>query len=459
MAALQEGSPQGITPNTRERREDARNNREEVEPDTPQLNVRSYDGSGNNREDMVRGASFAHLERLTFADYGDGVSSPAGSARPSARAVSNAVAHQEEGVSLPNPFSATDFVWQWGQFIDHDIGLTDGTEEVFDIVVPPNDPDFDPFGTGEELIGFHRALFDEDTGSSSSNPREQENEISAWIDGSMVYGSSLERATALRDGAFLRMSDDGLLPLNSGNLANANGPVGDPTSLFLAGDVRANEQVGLTVMHTLFVREHNRLVRMMLDENPTMTADQAFEEARKLVIAEIQVITFNEFLPALIGPNTLPDYEGYNPSAHPGLFNEFSVAAFRLGHTLVNNQLLRVDAEGRVLGELTLFDAFFSAPRILTNGRDIEPILRGLATQLHQTADPKIVNDLRNMLFGPPGAGGLDLAALNVQRGRDHGVPSYNDVRDALGFGRAGDFSEITTDIERQAQLASVYDS
>jgi len=253
----------------------------------------------------------------------------------------------------------------------------------------------------------------------------------------MVYGSDDVRAEALRDPndrALLRTSAGNLLPFNTENLTNANGPVRDATTLFLAGDVRANEQVGLTTLHTLFVREHN---------------------PRRLVIAEIQKITFEEHLPALLGPDAIPPYPGYDASINPSIYSEFSAAAFRLGHSMVSDNLLRLNASGNPTaeGSLRLRDAFFTAPQLLQSEADLEPILRGLATQRHQRIDVHVVNSLRNFLFGNPMAGGLDLAALNIQRGRDHGLPSYNDMRQHMGMERVGNFTMVTDDVELQEAL------
>ncbi len=221
--------------------------------------VRTIDGSGNNLDDTEMGASFIELLRIVDPDYGDGISTLAGEGRPSARAVSNAVSLQEE--SIPNTLGASDFLWQWGQFVDHDIDLTEGTDppESANIEVPIGDPFFDPDGTGTEVIELNRSIYNESSGTGTDNPRQQLNEISAWIDASNVYGSDEERANALRtnDGTGkLKTSEGNLLPFNTEGLPNAGGP---SDTLFLAGDVRANEQVALTAMHTLFVREHNRL--------------------------------------------------------------------------------------------------------------------------------------------------------------------------------------------------------
>ena len=132
------------------------------------------------------------------------------------------------------------------------------------------------------------------------------------------------------DSPFLLTSNDGLLPVNTDNFENDGGPNPDPTSLFLAGDIRANEQIGLTVMHTLFVREHNRLAAMLQADNPDLSGNEIFFLARRLVGAEMQIITYEEFLPALIGPTALEDYAGYNFLTDSNILNEFSTAGVPL---------------------------------------------------------------------------------------------------------------------------------
>ncbi len=424
--------------------------------------IRSMDGSGNNQLDPLAGASFQQFQRLAPVGYADSIATMAGPLRKSPREISNLVAAQER--SLPNHFGASDFLWQWGQFLDHDLSLGDevaSADRSFDIKIPAGDSYFDPAGNGDKTMHFNRALSDAETGTDLANPRQQVNEITSWIDGSMVYGSSDERATALRtnDGTGrLRTSRGGLLPFNTDGLPNANGPAPDPAKLFLAGDVRANEQVGLAAMHILFVREHNRWAKRIRKARPHYSGDDIYHAARRMVIAEIQIITYNEFLPALIGEGAIPPYRGYTPG-NATIFNEFSGAAYRLGHSLINTNLLRLNRRGREIrnGHLALRDAFFNAPSLLKRRNDIDPILRGLAAQKSQTIDPKIVDDLRNFLFGPPGAGGFDLASLNIQRGRDLGLPSYNDARVAMGLPRVSDFDEISSDPAVQYTLYNAY--
>ena len=415
---------------------------------------RTIDGAGNNVANPTWGSADQPFLRFAPADYADGVSEPAGETRPSARRISNEIHAQP--APLPNRRGASDFLWQWGQFLDHDIDLTPVAEPVepFDILVPTGDPYFDPRSLGNVTIGLDRSFCEEFNGI-----REQFNEITAYIDASNVYGSDSERALSLRanDGTGkLATSAGNLLPFNTEGLPNA--PTELDPSFFLAGDFRANEQVGLTSMHTLFVREHNYWSEVIGRSNPGLSGDQIYEAARMIVAAEMQAITYNEFLPLLLGPRAIPRYRGYADQVDAGIANEFATASYRFGHTMLSSTLLRLDDRGDEIeqGHLALANAFFSPNRLINEG-GIDPILRGLARQRAQEIDPMLVDDVRNFLFGPPGAGGFDLASLNIQRGRDHGLPSYNDTRVAYGLRTARRFSDITSNRDLQEKLEEVY--
>lgn len=427
---------------------------------TNTLFFRALDGSNNNRLLTDMNTSHSQLMRISAPDYADLMASPSGQNRPSARAISNAISAQV--VMSPNGRRASDFLWQWGQFLDHDLDLTDGVApaQAANIAVPTGDPWFDPMHSGAVEIPLNRSIFDSATGDHVLNPRQQINEITGWIDASNVYGSDLDRAQALRtmDGTGrLKMSADGYLPYNEAGLANAGG---DSAELFLAGDVRANEQVGLAVMHTLFVREHNRLAGEIASEEPYLHGEVIYQKARRIVAAQMQVITYKEFLPVLLGENALTPYRGYDETVDASIANEFSSAAYRLGHSMLSGRILRLDASGNEIpdGHLALRDAFFQPTKVRDEG-GIEPVLRGLAAQICESIDAHVVDDVRNMLFGAPGAGGFDLAALNIQRGRDHGLPSYNETRRQLGMSMRTSFADVTPDVETQAALAAVYNS
>ena len=354
-----------------------------------------------------------------------------------------------------NAMGASDFLWQWGQFVDHDIDLTPGGAERFDIPVPLGDPHFDPQGTGTVTIALNRSI-----SQVVDGVREQVNEISSFIDGSMVYGADSVRAAALRslDGTGrLKTSEGDLLPYNADELPND--PPGAGPTFFLAGDVRANEQLGLTAMHTLFVREHNHWADHFRATMPSLTGEEVYQIARAVVVAEIQRITFEEFLPIMLGPAAPGLYSGYREEIDPRIANEFSTGAFRVGHTMLSPVLLRAEGDGWpvIEGNLPLAAAFFNPTLLPATGLD--PVLRGLAAQPAQETDTGLVDDVRNFLFGAPGSGGFDLAALNIQRGRDHGLPSYNEVRIAYGLPARANVEDITSDPKSRAGLREVYSS
>lgn len=444
------------------------------------IEIREVDGSNNNLTQPGWGNADAELLRLLPAAYADGFSEPRGgagvSSLPSARAISNGLAAQS--ASLPNAAGVSSWLWQWGQFLDHDLDLTGGAAPVesFNIAVPLGDPQFDPAHTGTQEIHLERSLFTLD----GSGVRQQVNQITAFIDGSNVYGSDAVRQTDLRalDGSgklrtSLGNNGEVLLPFNTSGLDNAMVGPGAAADFFIAGDVRANEQIGLTAAHTLFVREHNRLadeIKTRLDSlDPLLVTmrdnaiamlgnginsegDFIYEAVRKVVGAQIQKITYEEFIPSLLGANALPLYTGYDSAVNPGISNEFSTAAFRVGHTMLPTHLLRshdLDPNGALA--IALRDAFFNPQEIIDNG--IDTLLIGMLIQPAQEVDNQIVDDVRNFLFGPPGAGGFDLASLNIQRGRDHGLASYNDYRDFLGLGRALTFLDITGGNQALADL------
>ena len=427
---------------------------------------RTIDGSCNNVSDTSKcfwGASDIQLRRALPAQYSssDPFNAMAGENRLSPRAISNLICDQ--AASIESAVNLSSFVFTWGQFIDHDIDLTPETDDESEPVLLPAD---EPLFIMD--IPFHRAEPLPNTGITS--PRQHPNIITSWIDASNVYGSEITRADWLRtnvDGK-LKTSTGNLLPYNTidgelGSAIDPNAPsmAGDNQGtykLFVAGDVRASEQPGLTTLHTLFVREHNRICDELAAGG--MTGDQLiYETARKRVGALLQKITYSEFLPAF-GVDISP-YSGYNSTIQPDISSVFSTAAYRLGHTMVTEELLLVgdDCMNVAGGSLALLDGFFEPTHVQNLG--IEPFLKGLSVQVQQEIDTKIISNLRNFLFGnDPDASvafGLDLASLNIQRGRDHGLPDYNTVRTHfLGQG-VQSFSDITSDPALQIALATAY--
>lgn len=209
-------------------------------------------------------------------------------------------------------------------------------------------------------------------------------------------------------------------------------------------------------MHTLFVREHNDWVERLC-ARLDLPGDTLYELARAIVGAEMQAITTREFLPALLGPDALPAYRGYRSEVQPGIANEFAAAAYRFGHTMLSPQLLRLGADGQPIaeGHLSLSRAFFNPAAITQIG--IDPYLRGLAGQRAQAIAPHLIDDVRNFLFGRPGSGGFDLASLNLQRGRDHGLPAYADLAEHYLLLRPLHIKEFNSDQEIRTRRSNAY--
>jgi hypothetical protein len=405
------------------------------------FDFRTFNGTCNNLDNSEWGSAGSELLRKSQTDYGSN-NSLAGLDRESPRLISNIVASQGDDIIF-NQHHASDFIWQWGQFLDHDIDLTPSA-------YPPDPKPIPiPFGDGTfvEDIRFNRSMH-----NNNDTSREQINIITAFIDASNVYGSDSTTAS------MLRIPDSYLLnTTNRGDLGDLLPEVTTPMgTMFLAGDERANEQIGLTAMHTLFVREHNRIADEIYQKHPELRDDNEaiFQIARKVVGAEMQVITYNEFLPKLLGPNALPKYSGYKDDVNPGIKNEFSTASYRYGHSQLSPSLLIINDNGK--NPVPLKEAFFNSTKFKEVG-GVDAILLGMSHQKAQEIDNLVVDDVRNFLFENVDGVGFDLASLNIQRGRDHGLADYNTVRVAYGLERVESFEEISSNPDVQAKLKEAY--
>lgn len=373
---------------------------------------RSSDGSCNNLDNPLQGAAEVPFIRLLEPAYEDGVGLPVGwtGNKPSARSISRDIISTNE-VTGDEKFSL--MLMQLGQFLDHDIDLALGSPSdiVFNIDNPDmlsncddicnNDapcfpipvPDDDP-RINRQCMTFTRSSAVCGTGAPSllvgkqSIHREQINGITSYIDGSMLYGSTEFTAQKLREnGESGKLqegspSESGLkyLPFDNESLiACATGIHTNRSKCFLGGDVRTNEQVGLTCMHTLFYREHNRVVTILADSNPHWDEEKLYQEARKIVVAEWQHIVYDQYLPKIIGADYLGKYEDYSASVDATITNAFATAAFRFGHSQIMPVFPRLDFNYQPLsiGPLKLQDAFFAPFRILEEG-GIDPLIRGI---------------------------------------------------------------------------------
>jgi hypothetical protein len=440
---------------------------------------------GNNLANPSWGIAYTNLLRIAAAAYADGISAPSLSQDASARTISNILNNQADptnpslDINTVDQQSLSDFGYVWGQFIDHDMDLTPASSgESFPIPVDPGDP----IGTQP----FTRSAYDPNTGTSTSNPRQQINAVTSYLDLSQVYGSNSATADALRThvGGLLKTSPGNMLPYYNSlyftapelaALDMANDAQAVPNDqLFATGDVRGNENIELTALQTLFVRNHNRLAGLLQGAHPDWTDEQLYQEARKLNIAEEQMITYNEWIPAVLGSNALPAYTGYDSTVNATIATEFSTVGFRFGHSLLSGNIERQGNTGldiNVSGgaSINLAQDFFD-PNLLNANAVVDPltgqtssgidaILKGDADGISQAMDVLAISEVRNLLFGDGQFGGQDLIARDIQRARDHGIGSYNDLRAAYGLPRVTSFAQITSDVQVQQELQQVYGS
>ncbi|PXF43534.1 Peroxinectin A [Gracilariopsis chorda] len=406
--------------------------------------IRTLSGRCTSAADPALGEA----RRAQFSYFDVNTVNPIGEDLPSPRLISNIVSAQN-GNSF-NSLGLNEMLTFFGQFIDHDFALSpfSDPEEELEIEVPTNDPSLSK--STLEFVRSQRAPVND-----STTVERPITVLSSALDLSSVYGVDEIRNSFLRvpNSCRLKTSRGNLLPFNTGGLVNSPSTSAD---LFIAGDTRANETPMLTAIHTIWLREHNRICRRLENTFPIFSAEKLYETARAINIAQYQKIVYEEWLPALLG-SRLPSYTGYQKNVNPTVSLEFTTAGFRLGHTLVGEDVTRINEYGKKLPPIPAEDMFF-APSSSISPRRIEEFLRGASYTKAQEFDEKVVNILRDFLFeNVEEEEGFDLIALNLQRGRDHGVVKFNDLREFFLGSRARSFKEISSDPTTANNLQEAY--
>ena len=222
---------------------------------------------------------------------------------------------------------------------------------------------------------------------------------------------------------------------------------------FLAGDVRVNEQIHLTVLHTLYVRDHNRMALELGKLNPHWDDERIYQETRHIIAATVQFITLNEFLPIVLGPDMIKRYNltviehgywyGYNPKAHSSPSQAFTTAAFRFGHTFIQGKVRRYNKHHQLIGMHSL-RYLLRHPFIIYEPGVVDQLAMGLIDTPAQTYDSFISQEVSGHLFQEPEFHvGLDLPAINLMRAREQGVPGYNFYREWCGMPRVERFEDL----------------
>ncbi|XP_062379539.1 thyroid peroxidase [Sardina pilchardus] len=414
----------------------------------------------------------------------------------------------------------------WGQYMDHDVSFTPqssgrsaapsgpdclstcgNANPCFPIEIPPDDQLFGRksclpfFRSSPACPSVAAAAVTMTVTSDPLRPpqqmlqRQQSNAVTSFLDASTVYGHSVALEALLRD----RNSSAGTMAVNQ-RFADTNGrPLlpsvaadspcfqergggsceggvcGDSdvagrerVECFLAGDSRVNEVLPLIALHTLWLREHNRVAAALRALNPHWSAHTTYQESRKIIGALHQIITMRDYVPKIIGQAAFDQhvgpYGGYDDSVNPSASNVFATAAFRFGHATIPTTLRRLNEsfqEHPLYPSLPLHRTFFSPWRIVRQG-GLDPVIRGLLVQpaARVTRDHLMSQELTERLVVLAVPETLDLAALNLQRGRDHALPGYNEWRSFCGFDRAptpADLGRVINDGRLVEEIMELY--
>ncbi|KAI4905455.1 hypothetical protein NFI96_028088, partial [Prochilodus magdalenae] len=499
---------------------------------------RTTSGVCNNRSNKFRhtfllrnnplwGAASTVLARWLPAEYEDGESQPkgwntghqySGFQLPPVREVSNSIMQSSSQVTLEDE-AYSQLLVDWGQYVDHDISFTpqstskaafsegldclqmcENSNPCFPIQIPPHD----------KLFGSKRCLpFFRSSPACLSGPthglqaeqmlqRQQMNLITSFLDASTVYGHSVDLQNTLRN----LSSPEGLLAVSNEYTDHGGHPYlpfvkrtpsaclqqpgtgpRERVECFLAGDSRVNEILPLTALHTLWVREHNRIATQLKQLNAHWSSETTYQETRKIIGALHQIITMRDYIPKILGKEafgrTIGPYEGYDETINPSVSNVFATAAFRFGHATISAQIRRLNEsfqEHPYFSSLNLHQAFFSPWRIIREVQTqppglipgcrsrtaggLDPILRGLLGRpaARQNQQHLMTEELTEKLVVLNIPDALDLAALNLQRGRDHGLPGYNDWRAYCGYDRVESKADLRAVVRDGALVEKLMD-
>lgn len=443
---------------------------------------RTFDGSCNNPVRSSWGQALTGYKRLLHPRYADGIDEPRRALShqplPSARLISTKLANNFDKPDERKTIALA----VWGQFVHHDLVHTPVRKTIHTnqairccddsgypltprylhpSCMPISVPNEDPFYKDKYVtcMEYTRSVTTY-RGDCTFGASEQMNQASHFLDGSHIYGSNSRDATALREktGGLLKTSsidDEEHLPLAAEPkekcLVNSN-----DATCFNAGDVRANMHPWLTSVHSLWVREHNRIARALAATNPGWSSDKLYHEARRIVIAEMQHITYKHWLPALTGKALDDLYDsydtGYNSDVDPTITNSFATAAFHFVNSMLDQDIELV-ADDNVTS-LRLGHTYYK-PESVVQKKGLERILRGMVSQKMQALDFNYDDDLRHQWLG-----GLDVLAVDVQRGRDHGLPSYTQYRVLCGLTAVTSFQHLSDVMPQEVvdKLSELYE-
>ncbi|CAI5453335.1 unnamed protein product [Caenorhabditis angaria] len=454
--------------------------------------IRSITGYCNNRANPTLGNALTSIRRLIgTVSYTDGLQtirnlSVTGSPLPSTRYISNKL--HDEGVNPHYSPSVNHLHMQIGQFIAHDVIFMpssvakDGSDlnclscsspttvssNCAPIPVPTDDAYFKQNGTTPRCIRLTRSL----NGQTGFGVRTQIDQNTHFLDMSTVYGSSDCEAQSVRSFVNGQLKEYTTLgyTLPPQNFNDSNCQSTNPYYCFTAGDFRNCLHPALLPLHSLFIKEHNRLATLAKQVRPNINDEDLYQFVRRIMVALWQNIVYTEYLPKLLTDKYLTDFKLkttgqpgiYNNSQNPSLSAEFTAAAFRFGHSQARQNFTRQDVNNNTIGQYDLGNNIFYSDQVYQKQLGgWETMLNGLLRTPGMVADRYYSFPIRNQLFetrGQPGSG-VDLVAVNIMRGRDVGLQPYVKYRSAAGLSSVNTWNDLSSTFSSTnlAALKTVY--
>ncbi|CAG8610641.1 35932_t:CDS:10, partial [Racocetra persica] len=352
--------------------------------------------------------------------------------------------------SLKSKRKSSHLMTFWIDFLAFDIVKSVETGEIYNngILIPNNDKFYLSYGVENATSVPMPALQFNRTYSASYGTV---NEATSFLDGSSIYGlNETNLNLVLRDPVDLcKMRMNYTVDTADGKFGYL--PRGVDGRYIIGHLPKRGGHVFTNVFHVIFIREHNRKCdELRKTYGNSLTNDEYFQEARKWVIALLQVVQYREYLPIIMG-TTLPTYTTYNPTLTPGLDYFFVTSTFRYGHSEASYQIMNQNGEP----EAVLSLRNLQLPDLLEI-YGVPTVIISLSLQRQEELDIFYSDFMRAHIV----SGNLtDLASIDHLRSRDRGIPMYNDVRAALGLARANTWSDITTNVLVQKRLQSLYTS
>jgi Animal haem peroxidase len=433
-------------------------------PDGERPLTRSADGTGNDLTHPEMGSVGALFGRNVPPDE----TAPVDVLTPNPRAVSLELLTRQQFVPATtlNVLAAA-----WLQFEVHD-WFSHGSNE-------PDDPwlvDLDPSDPWPQhpmqIQRTHQAA-----PTTDGKPPTYANTETHWWDASQVYGSSLEFQHQLRThaGGKLLLSPEGNVPF-------------DPSTMRELAGVNGNWWLGLAMFHTVFMREHNAICDRLARAHPDWDDDELFEHARLVNAALIAKIHTVEWTPALLDSSTMqtgmranwwglmgerfarrfgrvstseevsgiPGSQTWLHGAPYAMTEEF-VAVYRMHPLIPDDFSLRAAADNHEIASHTFPEIAGTKTHEILDTVPMADLLYSFATE-HPGAI--VLHNFPKHLqhFVKPDGSVVDLAAVDVLRSRERGVPRYNEFRRRFHLAPARRFEDFSDDPSVVADLRRLYD-